>query len=92
MIYLGAVENRARPGDIGDCEAILGEGTQDSTRIVEESEGLIAAVGDGCGDLQVLQSIGVGIGGRGLDGQAETATTEAARAKRVVRKEEGIVM
>ena len=67
MIYLGAVEDRARPGD---CEAILGEGTQDSTRIVEESEGLIAVVGDGCGDLQVLQSIGVGIGGRGLDGQA----------------------
>ena len=68
MIYLGAVENRARPGD---CEAILGEGTQDSTRIVEESEGLIAAVGDGCGDLQVLQSIDVDIEGRGLDGQAQ---------------------
>lgn len=62
-IYLGTGERGARASGIGDTEAILGEGAQDSTRIVEEFEGLVTSVGDGRGDLQVLQTIDLGVGG-----------------------------
>lgn len=68
--YLGTVERRARASGVGDAEAVLGEGVQDSAGVIEEFKGLVTAVGDGRGDLQVLQSIDLKVGGRGLDGQA----------------------
>lgn len=69
VIYLGAIERRARASGTGDVEGALGEGAQDSTGIIEEFQGLGTGVGDGCGDHQVLQSIDLDAGGRGLDGQ-----------------------
>ena len=68
--HRGTVERHARARGIRDGEGILREGVQDSTGVVEEFEGLSASVGDCRDNLQILQSIGIGIGGRGLDGQA----------------------
>ena len=76
VIHLGAIERRARASRVGDCEGVLGEGAQDSTGIVEEPEGLVTGVGDDRGDLQVLQSIDVGVGGRGLERQARDSGDE----------------
>ena len=36
LIHLGAVERRARAVGISNAEAVLGEGTQGSTGVVEE--------------------------------------------------------
>ena len=63
VIYLGAVERRARAGGIGDIEAILGEGVQNSAGIFEEFEGLVTGVGNYRGDLQVLQSVNIDVWG-----------------------------
>ena len=68
--YLCAGERWARTGGIGDGEGVLGEGAQNSTGVVEKFEGLVTGVGDGRGDLQVLQSIDIDVGGGGLEGQA----------------------
>ena len=70
MIYPSTGERRARTSGIGDAEGILGEGVQDPTGIVEEFQGLVTGVGDGRGDLQVLQPVDIGAEGRGPDGQA----------------------
>ena len=70
VVYLGAMERRARASGIGNVETVLGEGVQDSTRIVEELESPVTGVGDGYCDLQVLQSTDVDIGCRGLESQA----------------------
>jgi len=70
VIYLGTVERRAGANSTGDAEGVLREGVQDSTGVFEELEGLVTGVGDGRGDLQVPQSIDLGVGGRGLDCQA----------------------
>ena len=70
MIHLCADERWARVRGVGDGEGILGEGIQDSAGIVEKFEGLVTGISDGRGDLQVLQSIDVDAGGRGLEGQA----------------------
>ena len=69
VIYLGTVERGARSSGVYDAEAVFGEGAQDSTRIIKEFEGLIAGVDNGRGDLQVLQSVDLDLGGRGLDSQ-----------------------
>lgn len=53
VIYLCTVEQRARTGSTGDAERVLVEGVQDSTWIVEEFEGLVTGVSNGCGDFQV---------------------------------------
>ena len=58
-----------RASGIGDVEGVPGEGAQNTTRIVEEFKGPVAGVDDGRGDFQVLQSIYIDVGGRGLDGQ-----------------------
>ena len=70
VIYPGTNELRARASGIGDAERVLGEGVQDTTGVIEELEGLVAGVDDGRGDPQVLQSVYIGVGGRGPDGQA----------------------
>ena len=70
FIHLCAGEQWARARGIGDGERILREGVQDSTGIVEKFEGLVTGVGDGRGDLQVLQPIDIDVRGRGLEGQA----------------------
>ena len=70
VIHLCAGKRWARTRGIGNGEGVLGEGVQDSTGIVEEFEGLVTGVGDGRGDLQVLQPIDIGVWGRGLEGQA----------------------
>jgi len=70
VIYLGAVERRARASEVGNVEGVLREGVQDPTRIVEELESPFTGVGDGCGDLQILQSTDVDVGCRGLENQA----------------------
>jgi len=70
VIHPCADEGRARARGVSDGEGILGEGIQDSTGIVEKFEGLITGIGDGRGDLQVLQSVNVDVWGRGLEGQA----------------------
>ena len=70
VIHLGAVERRARAVGVGDGEGVCGEGVQDSTGIIEEFEGLVAGVGDGRSNLQVLQSVDINAVGRGLEGQA----------------------
>jgi len=58
MIYLGAVKQRvARASGVGDNEGFLGKGVQDSAGVVEEFEGLVTSVDDGCCDLEVLQTI-----------------------------------
>ena len=67
--YLCTSEERTGASDICDVEAILGEGAQNSTGIVEEFEGPIAGVGDRRGDLQVLQSVNLDVWGRCLDSQ-----------------------
>ena len=67
--YLCTSEQRTGTSDICDVEAILGEGAQNSTGIVEEFEGPIAGVGDRRGDLQVLQSVNLDVWGRCLDSQ-----------------------
>ena len=69
-IHLGTFERRARTRYVGDGEGILGEGVQGPTGIVEKLEDLVTGVGDGRGDLQVLQSIDVDVGGRGPESQA----------------------
>jgi len=63
MIYLGTGEQWARANGIDDNEGVLGEGAQDSTGIVEEFEGLVTGVNNGCCDLQVFQSIDIDVGG-----------------------------
>jgi hypothetical protein len=68
--YLGTAEQGARASGIGDVKAVLGEGAQNATGIVEEFEGLVTGVGNRRDDLQVPQSIDDGVGGRCLDGQA----------------------
>ena len=70
VAYLGPIERWARASGVGDDKGVLREGAQDSTRIVEEFEGTVTGVGDGRCNLQVLQSIDVDVGGRGLEGQA----------------------
>jgi len=55
---------------MGDGERVLRKGVQDPTRIVEEFEGLVTGVDDCRGDLQVLQSVDIGVGSRDLQGQA----------------------
>ena len=80
VTYLGAIERRARASAIGDCEGVLGEGVQDSTRIVEEFEGLVTGVQDGHCDLQILQSVDLCVGGRGLDGQAGSSISGDCRS------------
>jgi len=63
IIYLGAVEQRARASGISDDEGVLGEGAQGSAGVVEEFEGLVTGVNNGRCDLHVLQSIDIDIGG-----------------------------
>ena len=70
MIYPSTDERRARTSGVGDAEGVLGERVQDPTGIVEEFQGLVTGVGDGCGHLQVLQPEDIGAEGRGPDGQA----------------------
>jgi hypothetical protein len=70
VMYLGPVERWTRASGVGDAEGVLWEGVQDPPRIVEELEGAVTSVGHGRGDLQVLQSIDVDVGGRGLESQA----------------------
>ena len=70
VTYLGAVERWARSNGIDDDEAVLGEGAQYSTGIVEEFECLVTGVGNAGGDPQVLQSVDLGVWGRCFDGQA----------------------
>jgi len=57
MIYHGAFKPwaaRASVGGVGDYKGVPGKGAQDSAGVVEEFEGLVASVGDGRCDLQVL--------------------------------------
>ena len=68
VIHPGTGERGARATGIGDTESIFGEGIQGTTGIVEEFESLVTSVGDGRGDLQVLQTIDLGVGDRCLDG------------------------
>ena len=70
VTYLGPIERRARASGAGDDEGVLGEGAQDSTRIVEELEGTVTGVGDGRCNLQVVQSVDFDVGSRGPEGQA----------------------
>ena len=70
MVYLGPIKRRTGASGVGDDEGVLGEGTQDSPGILEESECPITGVCDGSCNLQVLQSIDISVGGRGLEGQA----------------------
>ena len=70
VIYPGTIERRASASGISDAKGIFGERVQDSTGIVEEFQGLVTGVGDGRGDLQVLQPVDVHGRGRGPDGQA----------------------
>ena len=70
VMYLGAVEQRRRASGVGNTEGVPWEGVQDSPGIVEEFECLVTGVENCCGDLQVLQSVDIDVGGRGLDGQA----------------------
>jgi len=70
VVYLGAIERRARASGVGDREGVLGEGVQGATGIIEKLESLIPDVNNSRGDLQVLQSFDVDVGGRGLEGQA----------------------
>ena len=51
-------------------ETVLGKWVQDSTGVVEEFKCLVAGVGNGRGDLQLLQTIDIDIWDGGLDGQA----------------------
>ena len=51
VIYLGTVERGARTIGIGDGEAVVGEGAQNSTRIVEEFQGFVAGVEHNHSDL-----------------------------------------
>ena len=67
VIHLGTFERRTRTGGIGDGEGVLGEGVQGPTWIIEKLEGLVAGIGDGRDDPQVLQSVDIDVGGRGLD-------------------------
>ena len=69
VLYPGTNERRTRADGVGDAEGVLGEGVQDTTRIVEEFEGLVTGVDDGRDDPQVLQSVDIGAEGRGPDGQ-----------------------
>ena len=70
VIHLGAFERRARTQGIGDSEGVFGEGAQGPTGIIQKLESLVAGVGDGCSDPQVLQSIDVDVGGRSFESQA----------------------
>jgi len=67
VTYLCAGEQWVGAGGVGDGEGVLGKGVQDTPGIVEKFEGPVTGVGDGGGDLQVLQSIDVGVGGRGFE-------------------------
>jgi len=62
MIYHGTAKQCARASGISDDEGVLGEGVQDSTGVIEECEGLVTGVGNGCCDLQVLRSIDIDTG------------------------------
>ena len=68
-IYHCTVEQWVRTSGISDVEGVPREGVQNTTRIIEEFEGLVAGVDDGRGDFQVLQSIDIDVGGRDLNGQ-----------------------
>ena len=81
VIYLGAVERGMSPIGIGNDEGVLGERAQDSTRIVEKFEDLVASVDDGHGNLQVPQSVDLDIGGRGLDSQAGSSAGDDGRSE-----------
>ena len=70
VIYLGPDKRGAGANGIGDTEAVLREGIQNSTRVIEELEGLVTNVCDGCGDLQVLRSIDPDADSRTLHRQA----------------------
>jgi len=70
MIYHCAIEHWARASGVHDDEGVFREGAQDPTGVVEEFEDLVTGVGDGRGDLQVLQPIDIDAGGQSLDGQA----------------------
>lgn len=70
VVHLCTAERRARARGIGDGESVLREGVQDSTGIIEELEGLVTSVDDGRCDRQVLRSVAIEGGDRGLDGQA----------------------
>ena len=59
-----------RVGVVGDVEGVLREVVQYPTRISEELEGRGPHVGDGRSDLQVLHSIDLEVGGRGLEDKA----------------------
>ena len=74
VIYRGTAERGMSAIGIGDDERVLGEGAQDPAGIVEEFKNLVAGVEDGHCDLQVLKSINLDIGGRGLDSQAGSST------------------
>ena len=79
MIYLCTVERRTGASGIGDPEGVLGEGAQNSTRVIKEFEGLVSGVGDGRGDLQVPQSIDLAAEGRSLDRQARASGDDDCR-------------
>ena len=78
--YPSTAEQGMRAVAIGDGETMFGEGAQDSTRIIKKFEGLIASVEDGHRDLQVLQSVDLGIGNRGHDGQAGSSICDDGRS------------
>jgi len=80
VIHLGALERRARTRGFGDGEGVLGEWVQGPTGIIEKLEGLVTGVGDGHGDLQVLQSIDIDVGGRGLESQARGSRDDDRRS------------
>ena len=69
MIYLCANELWARANGIGDAEGVFWEGVQGTPGVIEEFEGLVTGVGNGRSDPQVLQSIDLGVGGPGPNGQ-----------------------
>lgn len=54
---------------MGDAQGVLGEGVQGSTGIIE-FESLFTGVSDGHSNLQILQSIDLGVRDRRLDCQA----------------------
>ena len=67
MINLCTVKNRARTSGVYDAERVLGEGAQDPTRVVKKFEGFVTGIGNGCCELQVLQSIDLDVRGRNLN-------------------------
>ena len=74
ITHLCTGERGMRASGVSDTEAVPGERTQDTTRVVEEFEGLVTGISDGRGDLQVLQTIDLDVGDRCLDGQARVSS------------------